>query len=61
MNNLHGTGLVEVLWKTVTRILNFYLIEAIKFHNTLHGFCTGRGKGATLLKSKLLHQLTEMR
>ena len=37
--------MVEVLWKTVTSLLNHRLTTAINFHDVLHQFCTGRGTG----------------
>ena len=52
--DFRGIGLVEVLWKMVTGILNRRREAAIQFHNTLHGFRTGRGTGTTSLESKLL-------
>ena len=36
--NSRGIGLVEVLWKMVTEIMNFFLMVVIQFHNTLHSF-----------------------
>ena len=33
-----GIGLVKVLWKAVTSLLNQRLTEAIKFHEVMHGF-----------------------
>ena len=40
-----GIGLVEVMWKLVTAILNCWLTASITFHNFLHGFRAGRGTG----------------
>ena len=34
---------------------------AIQFHDTIHGFCTGRGTGTDPLKAKLIQQLTAMK
>ena len=33
-----ATGLVEVMWKVVAKILNLRLIASITFHGFLHGF-----------------------
>ena len=52
---------MEVMWNTVTGILNLHLMSEIKFHNTLHGFYMGRGTGDASLESKLLQQLMDMR
>ena len=51
---------MEVLWKMVMGILNRRPTAAIQFHDTLHGFCTGRCMGATSLKSNLPQQLIDM-
>ena len=54
-------GLVEVVWKVVTVILNFCLATSIDFQVFLHGFWAGRGTGTTYLEAKLLQQLMAMR
>ena len=53
-DDFHGIGLVELMWKTVTGILNFRLTAVIRFHNTLHGLCTGRGARTASPKAKLI-------
>ena len=35
---LRGIRLVEVIWKIVTSLMNRRLMEAITFHDVLHGF-----------------------
>ena len=52
---------MEVLWKTVTGILNYQLTAAIHLHDTLHELCTKRGTETTSLETKLLHQLMDIR
>ena len=59
--NFRGIGLVEVLWKAISRIINFRILSSIKFYDALHGFCVGRGTGTTTLEEKFLHQLIDMR
>ena len=54
-------GLVEVVWKVVTVILNFCLATSIDFHVFLHGFWAGLCTGTTSLEAKLLQQLMAMR
>ena len=49
-----GIGLVEVLWKTTTGIINQKLALAIGNHDTLHGIWSGRGTGTTTLEAKLI-------
>ena len=58
--NSRGIGLVEVLWKMVTEIMNFFLMVVIQFHNTLHGFRIVGGTGTTSCEAKLLQQLMDM-
>ena len=53
-------GLVEVLWKAVTSLLNQYLSTAIMFHDMLHGFQAGSGTGTSTSEAKLIQQLISM-
>ena len=59
--DFRGIGLVEVLWKAVTRLPNHQLTTAIKFHDVLHGFWAVLGTVTAALKAKLLQQITFMR
>ena len=52
---------MELLWKTVTGILNWNFTLIIGFNETLHWFQAGRGTGTTSLESKLPQQLKEIR
>ena len=54
-------GLMEVMWKVVTEVLNRRLTASITFHDFLHRFWDGRGTGTSTLESKLLHQLAALR
>ena len=56
-----GIGLVEVMWKVMAAILNFWLASSITFHNFLHGFRASRGRGTATLEAKLLQQLVALR
>ena len=53
--------LVEVMWKTVTGILNRRLAAAIKLYEMLHGFRMGRGTGTASLEANLIQHLMAMR
>ena len=44
-----GIGIVEVVWKAVTEILNLRFTASITYHNYLHGFRAGRGTGTKTL------------
>ena len=52
---------MDVLWKTMTGILNLHLSTEIQFHDKLHGFCIDRGTGTASLDAELLQKLTVMR
>ena len=53
-------GLAEVLWKTMTSLLNLRLAAAITFHDVMHRFRSGRGTGTVALKAKVLQQFMYM-
>ena len=59
--DIQGIGLFKVLCNTLTGILNFHLAAAIQFHDTLHGFCMGRGARTTSLEDNLLQQFMATR
>ena len=54
-------GLVKVLWKALSGVINRQIGVVVQFHNVLHGFQAGQETGTTSLESKLLQQLTEMK
>ena len=56
-----GIGLVEVLWKSLLRVVNWQIGAEVKFHYMIHIFRVNLGTGSAYLKAKLLHQLTPMR
>ena len=47
-------GLVKVVWKTVTVILNFCFTASIANHDSLCGFLVGRGTRTASLEVKLI-------
>ena len=53
--------MVEVLWKTMTGILNRRLVAAIHFYNTLQGLRMVIGTSNASLESNLLQQLVYLR
>ena len=55
--DFHGNGLVKVLWKAISGIINCRLLSAIHFHDVLRSFCARRVTGISTLDSKLLRQL----
>ena len=54
-------GLVEVLWKAVTSLLNRRFTSDITLHDVLHRFGVGCGLGNAAIEANLLQQLTAMR
>ena len=47
-------GLMEVVQKAVTVIINRHLSMAISFHGVLHGFWAGRRTRTDYLKAKMI-------
>ena len=56
-----GIGLVDVLWKTITSLINLRITGAIYFHDALRGVLVVRGMINDALEDKLLQHLTSMR
>ena len=51
---LWGIGLVKVLWKAVSSLLNRRLTAVISYHDALHRFLAGWGTGTTALEANML-------
>lgn len=51
-----GIGLMDVIWKLITSIIDARLKGNIDFHDSLHGFRTGRGTGTTIIEAILFQQ-----
>ena len=58
--NLQRIGLMEVMWKAISSIINFRLLSSIQFYDALCGFHTGRGTGTATLKARLLQNIIAM-
>ena len=52
-----GIGLVRVVWKVCTLIMNSRIQSAIILHNTLHGFRQGMGERTDIMEVNLEQQL----
>ena len=52
-----GIGLVEVIWKMITTIINNLLRTVIFLCDALHGFVQGRGAVKATLEAKLAQHL----
>ena len=53
----HGSGLLEPIWMVLGRITG-HRLNKIELHICLHGCCTNRGMGTTVIEAKLAHQLS---
>ena len=60
-SNYSGIGIVEVVWKAVTVILNFCFAASIAYHRSLHGFWSVRGTGTVSFEFNLLQEKIAMR
>ena len=58
--DFRGIGLVEVLWKAISGIVNHRILSSIQFHDALNGFGAGRGMGTYTFEYNLLHQIIAM-
>ena len=47
-----GIGLLEVIWKVMSSILDGRIKATILFHDALHGFRMGRGTGTAIIEAK---------
>ena len=56
-----GIGIVEVLWKTITGLLNQNFASEIGFHGAINGLQAGSGTGTAYPKAKLLQQIMATR
>jgi hypothetical protein len=52
-----GIGLLEIIWKLISAILDVWFKSTIQFHDCLHGFQASRGTGTAIIEVKLLQQL----
>ena len=59
--NLRRIGLVEVMWKAISGIIDRRILSSIQFHDDLHGFSMGGGTENATLEANLIKQLIAMR
>jgi hypothetical protein len=57
---VRGIGLLEVIWKLCTSIVDARLKASIPIHDSLHGFRSQRGTGTAILELILQMQLSEI-
>lgn len=55
-----GIGLLEVIWKVLSSIIDMRLKTNISFHDALHGFRAKRGTGTAIFEAKLFQQLASI-
>jgi hypothetical protein len=58
-SQVQGIGLMEIIWKTITKIMNDQNNDNVMFHDGLHGCVPGRGTGTALIETKLAMQLAQ--
>ena len=49
------------MWKVVAEILNLRFTSSITYHDFLHSFRAGRGKGTATLEANILQQLAALK
>ena len=59
--NFRVIGIMEVLWKTISVVINHHIGAELNNHNVIHGLWAGLDNGTASLKSKLLQKLKTMR
>ena len=52
-----GIGLVEVIWKVISLVINRRLLNSMTFHNSLHRCLPRRGTDTAIIEAKLVQQL----
>ena len=52
-----GIGLLEIIWKLISKIIDRRIKAHVEFHDALHGFRAKRGCGTATIEAKLLQQL----
>ena len=52
--------LMETLWKVVEALIDTRLRASLQFHDVLHGFRSGIGKGVTIMELKLVQELASV-
>ena len=53
-----GIGMVEVIFKMITTIINTLLRTAISLHDAMYGFSQGRGVATYTLEDKMEQRMT---
>jgi hypothetical protein len=56
-NEHRGIGLLEVVWKLISSVINGRMKAAINFDDSIHGFREQRGTGTAIIQQKLRMQL----
>ena len=56
-----GIGLVKVIWKAMSAILNCCFTADITYHDSLHVLRAGHGTGTATLEVKLIQKVAALR
>ena len=55
-----GIGLLEIIWKRITSIMDMRIKESVDFHYALHGFHSCWETGTAIIEAKLIQQLATL-
>ena len=55
-----GIGLLEIIQKLITSIMDTWIKESVDFHDALHGFRAFWGTGTAIIEAKLIQQLATL-
>jgi hypothetical protein len=53
-----GIGLLEICWKVISKIMDFWMKQGIDFDDSIHGFRAERGTSTANIEAKLQMQLS---
>jgi hypothetical protein len=54
---VRGIGLLEIIWKTISSIIDSRIKAKVRFHTALHGFRPGGEMSSATIEAKLRIQL----
>ena len=49
--------MIEVVWKVDEAVIKTWINPVVQFHDNLHGFCSWRGRGTTIVDLKVAQDL----
>jgi len=55
-----GIGLLEVVWKIISSIIQQRIKAKVRYHDIIHGFTSARGTGTAIIELKLCQELASI-